>query len=61
MHTIWAAYLQSEENVKGSLEHGKLADMTVLDRDFLTCAEDRIKDITPVMTIVDGKIVYRAH
>ncbi|MDQ2949057.1 MAG: amidohydrolase [Acidobacteriota bacterium] len=61
MHTIWAAYLQSEENVKGSLEQGKLADMTVIDRDFLTCAEDQIKDITPVMTIVEGKVAYRTN
>ena len=61
MHTIWAAYLQSEENAKGSLEVGKLADMTVIDRDYLSCAEDQIKDITPVMTIVDGKIAYHAH
>ncbi|MDQ6759541.1 MAG: amidohydrolase [Acidobacteriota bacterium] len=61
MHTIWAAYLQSQENAKGSLERGKLADMTVIDRDYLSCPEDQIKDITPMMTIVGGKIAYRAH
>ena len=60
MHTIWAAYLQSEENAKGSLEVGKLADMTVIDRDYLNCPEDQIKDIAPVITIVDGKIAYRS-
>ena len=59
MHTIWAAYFQGEEKVKGSLERGKLADMVVIDRDFLTCTEDDIKNIQPLMTIVGGKTVYR--
>ena len=34
--------------------------MVVIDRDYLTCPEDEIRDIQPVMTILDGKIVYRA-
>lgn len=59
MHTIWAAYLQFEEAARGSLESGKLADIVVIDRDYLTCPEDQIKDIAPVFTIVDGKIAYR--
>lgn len=59
MHTIWAAYLQFEENFKGSLEKGKAADMTVIDRDYLSCPEDQIREINPVMTIVGGRISYR--
>jgi predicted amidohydrolase YtcJ len=57
-HTIWAAYMQFTEKQKGSIEPGKLADFVALDRDYLTCPEDAIKDIQPVMTIIDGKIVY---
>jgi predicted amidohydrolase YtcJ len=55
MHTIWAAYFQFEEKDKGSLEIAKLADMVVIDRDYLTCAEDSIKDIEPVMRFIGGK------
>jgi predicted amidohydrolase YtcJ len=61
MHTIWPAYLQFAEKAKGSIEPGKLADLVVIDRDYLTCPEDQIKDIQPVMTILDGKIVYRKN
>jgi hypothetical protein len=57
-HTIWAAYMQFSEKQKGSLEPGKLADLVVIDRDYLTCPEDQVKDIQPLMTILDGKIIY---
>ena len=59
MHTTWAAYLQFAENERGSIEVGKLADMVVLDQDYLTCPLDQIKDIEPRMTIVEGSIVYQ--
>lgn len=59
-HTIWAAYIQFAENERGSIEPGKLADMVVIDRDYLTCPEEQIRNIQPVMTILDGRIVYRA-
>jgi predicted amidohydrolase YtcJ len=42
----------------GSIQPGKLADLVVLDRDYLTVPEEEIKDITAVMTIVGGRIVY---
>lgn len=58
MHTIWAAYFQFEEKEKGSLEVGKLADVVVIDRDYLTCPEDEIRSIEPVMTIVGGNTVF---
>jgi predicted amidohydrolase YtcJ len=60
-HTIWPAYLQFAEKERGSIEAGKLADMVVIDRDYLTCPENEIKDIQPVMTILNGAIVYRAR
>ncbi|MCH7726025.1 MAG: amidohydrolase [Planctomycetes bacterium] len=56
--TKWPAYLSFEEDLKGSLETGKLADLVVLDRDYFTCPEDEIKDIQVLKTMLDGKIVY---
>ena len=52
------AHLTFEEDKKGSIEAGKLADMAVLSDDPLTCAEEVIKDITAETTIVGGKVVY---
>jgi hypothetical protein len=57
LYTINAAYLSSEENVKGSIESGKLADLTVLSKDPTSVPADQIEDIQVEMTIVDGKIV----
>ena len=59
LHTIWAAYSTFEETVKGSLEEGKLADLVVLSDDYLTVPEERIKTITPLLTMVGGKIVFK--
>ncbi len=59
MYTIWAAYKQFSEKAKGSIEPGKLADLVVIDRDYLTCPEDQIKEIQPVMVVLDGGIAYR--
>jgi predicted amidohydrolase YtcJ len=57
-HTRKNAYFVFQENNLGSIQPGKLADMVVLDRDYLTIPADQIKDIKPVMTMVGGKIVY---
>ncbi|MGH7276456.1 MAG: amidohydrolase, partial [Candidatus Rokuibacteriota bacterium] len=56
--TIEGAYLSFEEDAKGSLEPGKLADFVVLSDDPLTCDEARIKDITAELTIVGGRAVH---
>jgi predicted amidohydrolase YtcJ len=61
MYTIWGAFLNHAEKERGSIETGKLADLVVIDRDYLTCPEEQIKDIAPVMTIVGGRIVYAAQ
>ena len=53
------AYLTFDEDKKGSLEAGKLADLAVLSADPLTVAEAAIRDITADMTIVGGKIVHQ--
>jgi len=58
MYTINAAFASFEENIKGSIEVGKLADLTVLSHDPETIIAEEIKNIEVEMTIVDGKIVY---
>ncbi|HOK49809.1 MAG TPA: amidohydrolase family protein [Sedimentibacter sp.] len=56
--TIWAAYGQFEEDIKGSIEVGKLADFVVLDRDYMTCPDRDIMNILPLVTVVGGETVY---
>jgi predicted amidohydrolase YtcJ len=58
MYTINNAYASFEENIKGSISVGKLADLVVLSDDLLTCQEDAIRGITPLLTIVDGRQVF---
>ena len=60
VYTINGAYLSKEEEIKGSIESGKLADMIVLDRDILTIPVEEIKDVKVLTTIVGGSIVYSA-
>ncbi len=59
LYTATAAYLTFEEDKKGTLEPGKLADMIVLDRDPLTVPEAELLTMNVDMTIVGGRIVYR--
>jgi predicted amidohydrolase YtcJ len=58
VYTINGAYLSKEENIKGSIEAGKLADMIVLEKDILTMPPEKIKDLKVSMTIVAGKVVF---
>jgi len=59
MYTVCAAYASFEENIKGSLTVGRLADLVVLDRDPWTIRPDDIGQIGVDMTILGGKVVYR--
>jgi predicted amidohydrolase YtcJ len=56
--TINNAKLTFEENLKGSIEPGKLADLVVLSADYLTIPEKQIESLKPVATMVGGKFVY---
>ena len=57
--TQWPAWLSFDEDRLGSLEPGKLADLVVIDRDYLTCPEDEIRAIKPLRTMVDGRTVFQ--
>lgn len=59
MYTINSAYQNHMEHRLGSLEPGKYADLQVLDRDLFSIDPKEIKDAKVVMTMVNGKIVYR--
>jgi predicted amidohydrolase YtcJ len=58
LYTINNAFLTFQEDRKGSLERGKLADFIVLDRDILTCPVDQVKDIKVESTYLNGTRVY---
>ena len=56
-HTRSNAYLMFQEANLGSIRPGFMADMLVLDQDYLTIPEDQIKSIRPVATILGGRLV----
>ncbi len=58
-YTINNAYASFEENIKGSIEIGKLADFVVLSDDILSIDPVKIKDVKVEMTVFDGEIVYK--
>lgn len=58
-YTLDAAYSAFEEDRKGSLEVGKLADVTVLSRDVMTVPEEEIPGTEVLYTIVGGRVAYR--
>jgi predicted amidohydrolase YtcJ len=59
-YTKGSAWFSHDENTRGSLETGKLADLAVLSKDYLTVPVEQIGSIESVLTIVGGKIVYAA-
>ena len=58
MFTKWAAYSVFEEDVKGTIEVGKLADLTIFSKDLMVIPEDEIMSSEVLMTIVNGRVVY---
>ena len=61
MLTIWPAYAAFEENLRGSIEVGKLADFTVLSADIMKIPEMEILKTRCVMTVIGGEIVYETR
>jgi predicted amidohydrolase YtcJ len=60
MLTIWPAYAAFEEKLRGTIEAGKLADLTVLSADIMKIPEMDILKTHCVMTVIGGEIVYQA-
>lgn len=58
-YTINNAFAAFEDNIKGSLTPGKLADITILDTKLLSCAEEEILDAKVLYTIIGGRIAYQ--
>ena len=58
-YTYNCAYAAFEEDLKGTLTPGKLADIVVLSKDILTCPEEEIRDAKVLYTIVGGKVAYQ--
>jgi predicted amidohydrolase YtcJ len=57
-YTMGSAYASFEDNIKGSITEGKLADLVVLSEDIFEVKPERIKDIKVEMTFLGGKLVY---
>jgi len=58
-YTLNGAYASFEEDIKGSLTPGKLADITVLSKDIMTIPDDEILSTEVLYTIVGGKVLYK--
>ena len=54
------AYMTFEEDIKGSLEPGKLADLVLLDRDLTSIDIEELRDTRPLMTVVAGRVVFES-
>jgi predicted amidohydrolase YtcJ len=59
-YTLGSAWFSHDEDKRGSLEVGKLADLAVLSKDYMTAPIDQIGRIESLLTIVGGKVVYAA-
>ena len=57
--TVWAAYSNFEESLKGSIEKGKYADFVILTKDIMNIPEKEILNVGVVATIVNGNIVFQ--
>jgi hypothetical protein len=60
-YTVNAAYASFDEKKKGTIDVGKLADVTMLSRDLFDISRDDIKNVIVKMTIVDGQVVYTSE
>jgi predicted amidohydrolase YtcJ len=60
MYTLGSAWFTFDEKNKGSIEVSKLADLAVLNADYLTVPEDQIRTLESLLTVVGGRVVYAA-
>ena len=60
LYTLGSSWFAKDEARRGSLESGKLADLAVLDQDYLTMPVEEIARLQSQLTIVGGRIVYAA-
>jgi len=60
LYTLGSAWFSHDENRRGSLEVGKLADLAVLSKDYMTAPVDQVGGIESLLTMVGGKVVYAA-
>jgi hypothetical protein len=60
LYTVGSSWFSSEEDQKGAIVPGQLADLAVLSEDFFSIPEERIKQMESVLTMVGGKVVYAA-
>ena len=60
MYTLWAAAYSGEEDILGSIEPGKLADLVVLGGDYLTFPETELDKLRVLMTVMGGQVVHEA-
>jgi len=58
LYTVGAAWFEHNEKEKGKIIPGNLADFALLSIDYFTIPEEEIKNITSVLTVVDGRVVY---
>jgi amidohydrolase family protein len=60
LYTVGSSWFSSEEEKKGSIVSGQLADLAVLSADYFSIPEEQIKQLESVLTITGGKVVYAA-
>ena len=58
LYTLGSAWFSHDDAERGSLESGKLADLAVLTKDYMTVPEEQIGGIESLLTMLGGKIVY---
>ena len=59
MFTVWPAFAAFQEDAKGTIEVGKLADLTVFSKDIMTVPSEEILNAEIIMTVVNGKVVFQ--
>lgn len=60
-YSVWPAYASYDENQRGTLEKGKIADMIVINKDIFSLPPDELLNTTVIKTIVGGKILYEVN